>query len=118
MDATKGERRRKKWLPWLPIYISSPSPDLRNRSRLIGGRDMRRFLFKPNKKILTTPLFRSARLVISPSPIIRHVVDRCASIRHDNPFAQTLSFFDWATSLPHFPPSPPLYVAMIDLCRK
>ncbi|XVE56217.1 hypothetical protein DITRI_Ditri03aG0220000 [Diplodiscus trichospermus] len=54
---------------------------------------------------------------ISPS-LVRHVIDRCGGVRHGIPLLQSLSFFNWATTLPDFAPSPDPYNEMVDLAGK
>ncbi|GKB02465.1 pentatricopeptide repeat-containing protein [Tanacetum coccineum] len=70
---------------------------------------------------LTTTLSHQHPKPISPD-VITHVISKCASVRHNIPFSQTLSFFNWA--LTHFPENPEkgglkdAYNEMIDVCGK
>lgn len=55
----------------------------------------------------------------SPSPaVVRHVIEKCAALRHGIPFPQALAFFNWATSKLEPSPSLELFNEMIDLSGK
>ncbi|KOM56068.1 hypothetical protein LR48_Vigan10g196000 [Vigna angularis] len=59
----------------------------------------------------------SATHTLSPT-VAHHVIEKYGAIRHDIPFLQSLAFFNWATALDGFPPSPEPYNEMLDLAGK
>jgi len=74
----------------------------------------------PNLSIPDLSLnFSALSAAQKPSPAVaRRVIEKCGAVRHGIPFLQSLAFFNWATSLDGFPPSPEPYDEMLDLAGK
>ncbi|KAF9621733.1 hypothetical protein IFM89_027587 [Coptis chinensis] len=74
----------------------------------------------PNSTITTLSLdFSKTTTINSITPqIVKHVIEKCGSIRHGIPFIQALSFFNWVTNQTQFHHCPQPYNEMIDLAGK